>query len=297
MTDTMSTVVKITSDLKTWIDHNLGRGCAPEQLIQSMIGEQFEPSVAKALIEAFVQARSSGMPLSGETLSLDIPAPAFRYERPRISRCNTIQTSDRAIPVLPRLERPTVAVLANVMSAPECDQLIALARPRLTPSTVVDPKTGSNTIAQYRNSEGMFFRPQETPFIAALDQRISQIMNCPLEHGEGLQVLRYGPGTQSTPHFDFLIPSNPTNEQSLARSGQRISSLVVYLNDVPSGGETTFPEAGLSVCPQMGNAVYFEYCNSLNQVDPRSLHAGAPVIAGEKWAVTKWMRQRRFLSG
>ena len=92
MTDTMSTVVKITSDLKTWIDHNLGRGCAPEQLIQSMIGEQFEPSVAKALIEAFVQARSSGMPLSGETLSLDIPAPAFRYERPRISRCNTIQT-------------------------------------------------------------------------------------------------------------------------------------------------------------------------------------------------------------
>jgi prolyl 4-hydroxylase len=42
--------------------------------------------------------------------------------------------------------------------------------------------------------------------------------------------------------------------------------------------------------------VYFEYCNSRGQVDAESLHAGAPVTAGEKWAVTKWMRQRRFVS-
>jgi prolyl 4-hydroxylase len=42
--------------------------------------------------------------------------------------------------------------------------------------------------------------------------------------------------------------------------------------------------------------VYFEYCNSRNQVDPRSLHGGNPVLSGEKWVLTKWMRQRRFVS-
>jgi len=194
------------------------------------------------------------------------------------------------------LQRPVIAVLADVLSAEECDQLIALARPRLTPSTVVDPQTGANQAAAHRDSEGMFFRLNETPFIARLDERISMLMNFPLDHGEGLQVLRYGPGAQSTPHFDFLTPSNDTNRQSLARSGQRHSSLVVYLNDVPSGGETVFPHVGLSVCPRKGNAVYFEYCNSRGQVDPLSLHAGAPVLAGEKWAVTKWMRRRRFVS-
>jgi len=293
----MSTVVKISSELRTWIDRNLTRGCAPEQLIEGMIVERFEPAIARSLVEAFVQARAAGTPVAGDTLTLDLAAPAYGDDKPPMATGNTLRTADRIIPVLLRVARPTMAVLGGVLSVPECDQLIELARPRLKPSTVVDPETGSNRVAAHRNSEGMFFRPRETPFIASLDERLSQIMSSPIEHGEGLQVLRYGPGTQSTPHFDFLVPSNAANQQSLARSGQRISSLVVYLNDVDSGGETVFPEVGISVCPQRGNGVYFEYFDSRNQVDPRSLHAGAPVIAGEKWAVTKWMRQRPFLSG
>jgi prolyl 4-hydroxylase len=225
-----------------------------------------------------------------------MPATAYVQDPPRMTAAHSILTSDRVVSVVARSSRPVVAVLANVLSAEECAQLIALARPRLTPSTVVDPDTGENRVAEHRNSEGMFFALCETPFIAALDARFSRIMNSPLDHGEGLQVLRYGPGTRSTPHFDFLVPSNTANEQSLRRSGQRVSSLVAYLNDVPGGGETTFPHAGLSVCPQRGNAVYFEYCNSRGHVDAASLHAGAPVTEGEKWAVTKWMRQRRFVS-
>jgi len=142
----------------------------------------------------------------------------------------------------------------------------------------------------------MFFRPAETPLIALLDRRVAELMNCPLENGEGLQVLRYGPGGHTAPHFDFLIPSNPTNEASLKRSGQRLSTLMIYLSDVTRGGETVFPEAGLSVSPRKGNAVYFEYANSRQQLDARALHAGAPVIEGEKWAVTKWMRTRAFVA-
>jgi prolyl 4-hydroxylase len=143
----------------------------------------------------------------------------------------------------------------------------------------------------------MFFELCENPFVSKLDRRIAQLMNCPLENGEGLQVLRYGPGGHSSPHFDFLVPSNATNVASLQRSGQRISSLVIYLSDVERGGETVFPEAGLSVAARKGNAVYFEYSNSRGQVDHRSLHAGAPVLSGEKWAMTKWMRARAFVAG
>ncbi len=39
---------------------------------------------------------------------------------------------------------------------------------------------------------------------------------------------------------------------------------------------------------------HFEYCNSLGQVDPKSLHGGTPVVIGEKWIATKWMRQTRY---
>ena len=55
---------------------------------------------------------------------------------------------------------------------------------------------------------------------------------------------------------------------------------------------TTRPELGLEVAPIKGNAVFFSY----NRPHPstRTLHGGAPVLAGEKWVATKWMRERPF---
>src|SRR5438132_8623282 len=101
----------------------------------------------------------------------------------------------------------------------------------------------------------MFFTLEETPFIAKLDQRISSLMSLPVPNGEGLQVLRYRPGGHTAPHFDFLQPSNAVNQASVTRSGQRVSTLIIYLNDVLSGGETIFPEVGLSITPRRGSGV------------------------------------------
>ena len=92
------------------------------------------------------------------------------------------------------------------------------------------------------------------------------------------------------------MPQNAANRASLARSGQRVSTLVMYLNDVPAGGATDFPALGLQVAPRRGNAVYFEYANQRGQLDHATLHAGTPVEQGEKWVLTKWMRARRFVA-
>ena len=221
--------------------------------------------------------------------------PPYQYEEPRIALGNVLRAGDRFVRVLQRLQRPVIATLEGLLSEKECDQLISLARARLQRSTVVDARTGADVATNHRSSHGTFFRPRETSFIALLDERMSALMNSPVENGEGLQVLHYNPGGQYPPHFDFLTPSNPASVESIARSGQRVSTLIVYLNDVSEGGETVFPEAGFSVVPRKGNALYFEYTNSQMQVDPRSAHGGAPVIRGEKWIVTKWMRSRRFV--
>ena len=292
----MSLTVRLSPELRQWITHNLERGCSPNALIESMVGQKFEPQIASGLVDAFVSARAVGAPPPTDSVALAVGAPQYVYETPRLPAGNVLHTADREMRVLTRLERPSVAVLENVMTTAECWQLIELARPRLKPSTVVDPQTGANTVAEYRNSEGMFFRPGENDLVARLDQRLSQLVGMPVENGEGLQVLRYGPGGHTAPHFDFLIPSNSANVASINRSGQRVATLMVYLNDVARGGETIFPQVGLAVCPRGGNAVCFEYANSRQQLDTRSLHAGLPVIEGEKWAVTKWMRSRRFLT-
>jgi hypothetical protein len=50
-------------------------------------------------------------------------------------------------------------------------------------------------------------------------------MNLPIDHGEGLQVLRYGPGTRYTPHFDFLVPRMKTvHSRSAAADSESAAS-------------------------------------------------------------------------
>ena len=69
-------------------------------------------------------------------------------------------------------------------------------------------------------------------------------------------------------------------------------SFKLYLNTPEKGGGTTFPDVHLEVAPQRGNAVFFSY--ERPHPSTRTLHGGAPVIAGDKWIATKWLREREF---
>jgi hypothetical protein len=51
-------------------------------------------------------------------------------------------------------------------------------------------------------------------------------------------------------HIDGQTTEEPHN-------GLRIATLLIYLNDVPEGGETCFPMQGVAVKPERGKAVMF----------------------------------------
>jgi prolyl 4-hydroxylase len=72
-----------------------------------------------------------------------------------------------------------------------------------------------------------------------------------------------------------------------------VGTLVMYLNTPQQGGATVFPDAGLEVAPVRGSAVFFSYDRP--HAITKTLHGGAPVLAGEKWVATKWMRQGVFV--
>jgi prolyl 4-hydroxylase len=116
------------------------------------------------------------------------------------------------------------------------------------------------------------------------------MLSIPVDHGEGLQVLHYLPGQQYEPHYDWFDPEQPGFPAITAKGGQRIASLVMYLNTPDGGGGTAFPEIGLTVTALRGSAVYFAYDTG----DTSSLHAGLPVTKGEKWIATKWLREWPF---
>ena len=292
----MSAVIRFSPDLSAWLVKNLDQGCAPAALIETMVAQRMEPGAARTIVQAFVSAIAARRPVPVDSVPLAEQDSNPEPQPPRLQGGPVLKTHDREIRVLARLQQPVLALLSDVMSAEECKELIGLARPRLRPSTIVDLQSGQDIVAAYRSSLGMFFRLRETEFISRLDRRISELMNLPVENGEGLQVLYYPTGAASAPHVDFLQVTNDANRASIARSGQRVSTMVTYLNDVPAGGETSFPELGWAATPCLGHAVYFEYCDSRGMVDWRSLHAGNPVLEGEKWVASKWMRQRRFAS-
>ena len=196
---------------------------------------------------------------------------------------NKIKTEDRDIQIIARMDEPLVVVLGNVLSHEECDELIQLSKDRVERSKIGNTRT----VDGLRTSSSVFLE-ESHDVVTRIEKRVSQIMNIPVEHGEGLQILNYKPGQEYKAHFDFFSAS------ARPVKNPRISTLVMYLNDVEEGGETYFPKLGLSVSPQKGMAVYFEYFYDNQELNDLTLHGGAPVVIGDKWAATQWMRRQVF---
>src|SRR5262249_14702575 len=107
-----------------------------------------------------------------------------------------IRILDRDVTVLMSMKLPRVIVFGGFMSEAECDQVVALARPRMARSETVDNKTGGSEVNEARTSRGMFFERGETGVIDRVERRIGALLGWPVENGEGLQVLHYLPGAE-----------------------------------------------------------------------------------------------------
>jgi prolyl 4-hydroxylase len=209
---------------------------------------------------------------------------------------NEIDAGDRAVQILMALNAPRIVLFGDLLSPQECEALIKMSRGKLERSNVVDRQTGRYARHPDRTSEGTYFRRAENELIARIETRIAELTGCPVERGEPIQVLHYNPGTEYKPHFDYFDPSDSGNRQVLSTGGQRIATLIMYLNDVQAGGSTVFPDIGLDVLPKRGNAVFFAYSDDQGRLDSRTLHGGSPVATGEKWIATKWLRQGLYLN-
>ena len=199
---------------------------------------------------------------------------------------------DKWIEVVSRRHDPEEAVFANLLNPAECDALMLAAKPHLSRSLTVDTHTGEEALHPDRTSQGMFFERLENELVYRIETRIAKLLRCPVKHGEGLQVLRYRKGAQYLPHYDYFDARDAGTPLLLARGGQRVATLIIYLKEPEAGGATVFPNLDLQIAPKRGQAVFFNYPQALPS--SLSLHGGEPVIEGEKWIATKWLRQHEF---
>jgi prolyl 4-hydroxylase len=290
------TVQTITPELRRWLSEQSAAGHGPDALVASMVAAGWDQGLARSALKSTlgieVQPPASATPAQAspaqpaEKTAAAMPGPDLTGA-PR-----QIDVGDRVVQVLTSLRLPRVVVFGGLLSDNECDALVAAAAPRMARSLTVQTQTGGEEVNPDRTSQGMFFERSESELVARIEARIARLLQWPVDHGEGIQVLHYRPGAEYKPHYDYFDPAEPGTPTILRRGGQRVATLVMYLNDPTRGGGTTFPDVGLEVAPARGNAVFFSYDRP--HPGTGTLHGGAPVLEGDKWVATKWLRERVF---
>lgn len=292
----------LAPDLQSWFRDMVKRGSDRDGLVRALLTAGYQERYARVAVEAAFKSLPVPPPPPPQippAAAVD-PTTAVTSEAQSLSQQlvqmpNAIETGDRVIHMLLALTAPRIVLFGNLLSDEECDQMIELSRGKLARSSVVNNETGAYDIHPHRTSTGTYFNRGENELIRRLEQRIAELVQYPVENGEPIQILHYEPGGEYKPHYDYFDPKQPGNEQVLTQGGQRIATLIMYLNDVEAGGSTVFPEVGIDVLPRRGNAVYFAYCSENGTLDTRSLHGGSPVGTGEKWIATKWFRERHYV--
>ncbi len=287
MTTTGTSHQQVTPELRKWIVEQAAAGHDAASVLKAMRASGWSEDIAVEAMESTLrdhlegQARADGLPAA-------VPVPDPPLEESPLY----LDGGDRQVEVLQAMYAPRVVVFGKLLSDEECEQLIALAAPRLARSLTVATKTGGEEVNADRTSHGMFFQRGENDLVRRIEERIARLVNWPVENGEGLQILQYGPGAEYKPHYDYFDPAEPGTPTILKRGGQRVATLVMYLAEPEKGGGTVFPDVHMEVAPRRGNAVFFSY--ERPHPSTHTLHGGAPVLAGEKWIATKWLRERRF---
>ena len=194
---------------------------------------------------------------------------------------------------VPLAERPRLRVFHGFARADECRWLMERLRPRLQPAGIWDEVTGKGVVDDYRSNSAAEVPVQDMDVVIALVRaRISEATRLPEFIFEIPQLMHYAVGEEFKPHHDFLDPAKPGFALDYARRGQRMGTFLLFLNDDFEGGETEFPQAGISFRGKTGDAIFFANVTRDGQPDPLTLHAGRPPTRGEKWILSQWIRER-----
>jgi prolyl 4-hydroxylase len=175
-----------------------------------------------------------------------------------------------------------------------CDELINKVKKhrQMAESYLADPDKDIKN-ENIRNSKQTHL-PSSDPVMIDVSLRITDLTNIPSDHQELGTIIYYDVGGQYLPHYDS--PKNvETQKRMFGDTIGRLFTVIIYLNDVEEGGETTFPNVNQFVVPEKGKAVIFQNILPDGTVLEQSFHGGAPVKKGEKWILTKWIRVKPIL--
>lgn len=181
-------------------------------------------------------------------------------------------------------DQPRIRIFRQLFTPTECDYLLKVAEGLYQPSMVYN---AARQLVRdpIRTSDGATLHwLVEDPAVHALLRRIGKATGTDASQGEASQVLRYQPGQEYKPHYDYVRASD----------NQRIVTALVWLNEDYQGGETAFLRTGQKLRGRKGDALVFWNSLEDGSIDPLTEHAGLPVQRGTKLLFNRWIRASRW---
>ena len=195
-------------------------------------------------------------------------------------------------------DTPLIKKWNNFLSKEECQELIEYGKQGLVPGKVVNANGDSIVNYAHRNaSVSITDSPEVLLKLDSIRDKISEYIEMDKSRFEKCTITHYAVGQNFKTHPDYFISLDTeihkkATHQRCKMGGNRVSTVILYLNDVIKGGETYFPWLNLKIKSEQGNMVQFDYDYEDFMNNIHSEHAGMPVLEGEKWIITIWVREQ-----
>ncbi len=172
--------------------------------------------------------------------------------------------------------------------------LRSLLGPQLRPSAVIDPDSGRAIAHPVRINQSAQWLPEHLGWTGKLfESRLAAAAGFELMHGEVPSLLHYGPGQRYKAHLDCISSKQAESAEGLAQGGQRTLTILLAMgNDDFTGGETFFPQLNAGAKVATGELLRFNNTDKDGHPLRSSLHEGKPVKIGQKWLLSKWVREK-----
>ena len=175
---------------------------------------------------------------------------------------------------------PILYVVNDFLSNDECDAFIEASEGKLQPSTVISPD--KHIQHESRTSENCWIEHNANDIVHEVSKRFSILVQMPIRNAEQYQLVYYKEGAQYKPHFDSFDYETEDGKKNWEPGGQRMITVIAYLNDVEEGGETGFLYPEMKVKPTKGGLVIFPSAYPF-------VHCGFKPISNDKYIVATWL--------